>query len=230
MFNVTGGYNSADWNGGWEISVTDTAPNTVLNTTIYPPYSPHNPQTNITGNAATATWADTVDVNSSNSGSYYDVVWHSGDTLYSAASSKFRIRPSDGATSQAGVNYASDHDTSSDERIKTDIKRIENASEKRRACHGYTYFKDGKFTAGNIAQQFEAVFDVAVNVQDSDRVPDGKLKSISTSATLGLLLESANEDYDHFTAEIASLNQTINEQDERIAKLEAMVTALMESK
>ena len=38
----------------------------------------------LTGNASTATWADTVDVNSGNSAdSYYDIVWHSGDTLYS---------------------------------------------------------------------------------------------------------------------------------------------------
>jgi hypothetical protein len=39
----------------------------------------------ITGNAATATWADTVDVNSgqSSQSSRYDVVWHSGDTVFS---------------------------------------------------------------------------------------------------------------------------------------------------
>jgi hypothetical protein len=40
---------------------------------------------NTTGNASTATWADTVDVNGSNtSGTWYDAVWHSGDTLYSS--------------------------------------------------------------------------------------------------------------------------------------------------
>ena len=39
----------------------------------------------ITGNASTATWADTVDVNSGNtSATWYDAVWHSGDTLYSS--------------------------------------------------------------------------------------------------------------------------------------------------
>ena len=37
------------------------------------------------GNAKTATWADTVDVNGSNTSStWYDIVWHSGDTLYSS--------------------------------------------------------------------------------------------------------------------------------------------------
>ena len=39
----------------------------------------------LSGNAATATWADTVDVNESNlSATFYDVVWHSGDTVYSS--------------------------------------------------------------------------------------------------------------------------------------------------
>ena len=38
------------------------------------------------GNAATATWADTVDVNSGNtSADWYPIVWHSGDTLYSSS-------------------------------------------------------------------------------------------------------------------------------------------------
>jgi hypothetical protein len=38
----------------------------------------------ITGNAATATWADTVDVNSSNTGAgEYQIMWNSGDTVYS---------------------------------------------------------------------------------------------------------------------------------------------------
>jgi hypothetical protein len=39
----------------------------------------------LSGNASTATWADTVDVNSGNtSESWYDIVWHSGDTVYSS--------------------------------------------------------------------------------------------------------------------------------------------------
>jgi len=35
------------------------------------------------GNADTATWADTVDVNDSNANNNYRIVWHSGDTVYS---------------------------------------------------------------------------------------------------------------------------------------------------
>jgi hypothetical protein len=37
-----------------------------------------------TGNAATADWADTVDVNTSTSSSWFDLVFHSSDSLYSA--------------------------------------------------------------------------------------------------------------------------------------------------
>ena len=53
---------------------------------------------NITGNAATATWADTVDVNTSTSTSFYGLVWHSGDTLYASENQGLTVRPSDGFT------------------------------------------------------------------------------------------------------------------------------------
>ena len=40
----------------------------------------------LSGNASTATWADTVDVNASNDGgNEYALVWHSGDTVYSSS-------------------------------------------------------------------------------------------------------------------------------------------------
>ncbi|CAL9994354.1 long tail fiber protein distal subunit [Vibrio phage D480] len=53
----------------------------------------------LTGNASTATWADTVDVNAENTSStWYDVVWHSGDSLYSSqASSAVEIQASTGS-------------------------------------------------------------------------------------------------------------------------------------
>ena len=49
-----------------------------------------------TGNAATATWADKVDVNTSTSTSNYGILWNSGDTVYTAGSSKLSIQPSTG--------------------------------------------------------------------------------------------------------------------------------------
>ncbi|CAL9992667.1 long tail fiber protein distal subunit [Vibrio phage D482] len=58
----------------------------------------------LSGNASTATWADTVDVNAGNtSATWYDVVWHSSDTLYSAQSSKaVEIQSSTGSLRAAG--------------------------------------------------------------------------------------------------------------------------------
>lgn len=51
--------------------------------------------TSCTGNSATATWADTVDVNTSTSTSTYGILWNSGDTVYTTSNAK--IRPSDSA-------------------------------------------------------------------------------------------------------------------------------------
>ncbi|TOP89924.1 cell envelope integrity protein TolA [Vibrio parahaemolyticus] len=52
----------------------------------------------LSGNASTATWADTVDVNTSTSTSFYGLVWHSGDTLYASENQGLTVRPSDGFT------------------------------------------------------------------------------------------------------------------------------------
>ena len=51
-----------------------------------------------------ATWADQVDVNSSSSSSYYNVLWHSGDTVYYAANNKLRVQPSTGNLQIDGDN------------------------------------------------------------------------------------------------------------------------------
>lgn len=42
VFDVVGGYNQADWNTGWEISVSDHKPNLAMEGAVYPPYSPAN--------------------------------------------------------------------------------------------------------------------------------------------------------------------------------------------
>ena len=48
--NVMSAHNSADWTTGWTSTITDTVENEALDTTVHPPYSPHN--TNI-GTGAT---------------------------------------------------------------------------------------------------------------------------------------------------------------------------------
>ena len=42
VFDVVGGYNTADWNTGWSITEDDHRPNAVLVDTLHPPYSKHN--------------------------------------------------------------------------------------------------------------------------------------------------------------------------------------------
>ncbi|ADQ53033.1 tail fiber protein [Aeromonas phage PX29] len=39
VIDVVGGYNTADWNTGWVISMSDDAPNVVFDETLYPPLS-----------------------------------------------------------------------------------------------------------------------------------------------------------------------------------------------
>lgn len=45
VFDVVGGYNQADWNSGWEITISDHKPNPAVEGIAYPPYSPSNKPT-----------------------------------------------------------------------------------------------------------------------------------------------------------------------------------------
>lgn len=45
VINVVSGYTPADWNTGWAISVTDSAPTQALNVVLHPPFSKNNPPT-----------------------------------------------------------------------------------------------------------------------------------------------------------------------------------------
>lgn len=53
----------------------------------------------------TATWADTVDVNTSSSTSFFNICWHSGDTLYSS-NGTVQIRPSDKYMKFGGAQFS----------------------------------------------------------------------------------------------------------------------------
>lgn len=63
----------------------------------------------LSGNATTATWADTVDVNSSSSSSFYNIIWHSSDTLYGSTSSKLTTQPSTGYIKCGGLTPLTDN-------------------------------------------------------------------------------------------------------------------------
>lgn len=84
--------------------------------------------------------------------------------------------------------------STSDARIKTNIKRIEGALNKVLEINGYTYNKNGvtKRETGLIAQELEAVLPEAV-FED----PESKLLNISYPNLMGLIVEAIKELYSY---------------------------------
>jgi hypothetical protein len=87
--------------------------------------------------------------------------------------------------------------TISDERLKTDIEKIENATDKVSQLNGYTftYKADGKKSAGVIAQEVEKVLPSAVSEKELPlKTDDGvAYKTVQYDQIIGLLIESIKE-------------------------------------
>lgn len=87
--------------------------------------------------------------------------------------------------------------TVSDERLKTDIEKIENATDKVSQLNGYTftYKDDGKKSAGVIAQEVEKVLPSAVSEKELPlKTDDGvAYKTVQYDQIIGLLIESIKE-------------------------------------
>jgi len=87
--------------------------------------------------------------------------------------------------------------TISDERLKTDIERIDNALDKVSQLNGYTftYKKDGKASAGVIAQEVEKVLPSAVSEQEIPlQAEQGEeYKIVQYDQIHGLLIEAIKE-------------------------------------
>ena len=129
----------------------------------------------LSGNASTATWADTVDVNTSASTSWFGVVWNDGDTLYTEAG-QLELQPSTGALRSDGeiTSYYSD------ERLKDIISVITNPLDKIDSISG-VYFttndlgiqltKDDNRSrkVGVIAQELQMVLPEVVTYAPFDR-------------------------------------------------------------
>nr|BAR17800.1 putative Endo-N-acetylneuraminidase [uncultured Mediterranean phage uvMED] len=73
----------------------------------------------------------------------------------------------------------------SDERLKTDIKTIDNALDKVSQMRGVTFTKDGVANSGVIAQEMEQVA--------PELVQDGEYKSVAYGNTVGYLIEAIKE-------------------------------------
>lgn len=87
--------------------------------------------------------------------------------------------------------------TSSDERLKKDIQKIDGALDKVKELSGYTFkFKKNDIASGGvIAQEVEKVFPVAVEDTDSDVLyeKDKVFKTVNYNALHGLLIEAIKE-------------------------------------
>ena len=86
--------------------------------------------------------------------------------------------------------------TVSDERLKTDIEKIENATDKISQINGYTftYKEDGKKSAGVIAQELEKILPSAVSEKELLKKDDGvAYKTVHYDQIIGLLVESIKE-------------------------------------
>ncbi len=87
--------------------------------------------------------------------------------------------------------------TVSDERLKTDITKIDSALDKVGQLNGYTftYKSDGKKSAGVIAQEVEKVLPSAVTEKEIPlKTDDGvSYKTVQYDQLVGLLIEAVNE-------------------------------------
>lgn len=84
-------------------------------------------------------------------------------------------------------NIVADGDVTafSDERLKTNIKTIENSLDKVLSLRGVSYEKDGKSSIGVIAQEVEKILPEVVH--------DGEFKSVAYGNIVGLLIEAIKE-------------------------------------
>ncbi len=109
------------------------------------------------------------------------------------------------------VNSAGDLTTTgnitelSDERLKSDVKTVDNALDKVNALRGVTFMKNGKRSLGVIAQEIEKVLPEVV-------VEGKEYKSVAYGNIVGVLIEA------------------IKEQDLKIERLEKMVELMLKDK
>ena len=213
--SVNGYLTSANWttfNG-------KQAAGTYLSSSNYTSYSP-----SLTGGSASGTWgisitgtAGTCSGNSATTtmaanrtdGTAYQVVWGtSGSTsqLYSCAAVTI--------TSSTGTLSASILTATSDIRVKTNIKKIDNALEKVLQLRGVTYDRtdiDVSRQTGVIAQEVLKVLPEAVTGSEETQY------AVAYGNMVGLLIEA-----------IKDQQTIIDSQESRIARLEALVSKLIE--
>ena len=123
-------------------------------------------------------------------GIYYNEIYGGGARViigvhYAGAATVYQFGYNGVAT--APVSWS----TTSDRRIKKDVKVIDNAVEKLSKIRGCTFTKHGTPLAGVIAQDVEAVLPQAVTIVPTDDFAD--LKCVDALGILGLCIAAVNE-------------------------------------
>jgi hypothetical protein len=132
------------------------------------------------------------------SGNTHDYTWYDanvGIRWYTAGAEDMRL--TDAGDLHVDGDITAYSTTVSDERLKHDIKPIENALDKVGQLNGctFTYNADGKESAGLIAQDVEKVLPSAVTEKELPlKIDDGnEYKVLQYDQTIGLLVEAIKE-------------------------------------
>jgi len=136
-----------------------------------------------------------VDVYTGNTADYVFYDADVGMRFYTAGAEDMRL--TDGGDLHVDGNVIGYSSTISDQRLKHDINKIENALDKVSQINGYTftYNEDGKHSAGVIAQEIENVLPSAVESKKlAFTGQDGmEYKTVQYDQLAGLLIEAIKE-------------------------------------
>tara|TARA_Y100001934_G_C12254629_1_gene726874 strand:- start:24 stop:848 length:825 start_codon:yes stop_codon:yes gene_type:complete len=136
-----------------------------------------------------------VDVYTGNTADYIHYDADVGMRFYTAGGEDMRL--TDGGDLHVDANIIGYSTTISDQRLKGNINKIDNALEKVMQINGYTftYNHDGKHSAGVIAQEVEKIMPSAVQstnlVFNEDN--DVEFKTVQYDQLHGLLIEAIKE-------------------------------------
>ena len=126
---------------------------------------------------------------------YIHMSVNTGTRFYRGSSEEMRL--ADNGNLDVEGNITAYSTTVSDQRLKHDIQKIDNALDKVSQINGYTftYNKDNKKSAGVVAQEIEQVLPSAVNSQKLvfHGQEDIEYKTVQYDQLHGLLIEAIKE-------------------------------------
>ena len=136
-----------------------------------------------------------TDVYTGNSNEYIHYDTDVGMRFYTAGGEDMRL--TDGGDLHVDANIIGYSTTISDQRLKGNINKIENALDKVMQINGYTftYNHDGKESAGVIAQEVENIMPSAVQSTNLvfNEENDVEFKTVQYDQLHGLLIEAIKE-------------------------------------